>query len=203
MSVCLYDEALIKKLKNWTDKTQINIYGPEDSGRMFEVIGDNTDDKPVKLPIISLRRPGGYTILNPNKKPQTYDGFRIRSTAGDEKMMKLGVIPIIISYQLDIYCRYLKEADALSRSLIFNIINHPTLEIIIPYNDINLTHNATIRVGEDVEDNSGVPERLVPGQFTRLTLAVTIDDAYLWDARPRENLSIQIDGINVEEDISK
>lgn len=203
MSVYLYDEALMRKLKNWTDKTQINIYGPEDSGRLFEVIGDTKHDEPIKLPIISIRRSAGYTIINPNKKPTTYDGIRIESLPGDDKMLKLSMIPISITYQLDIYCRYLKEADALSRSLIFNIINHPTLEIIIPYNEINLTHNATIRVSSDVEDNSGIPERLVPGQFTRLTLNITIDDAYLWDARPRENLSVTFDGIDVEEDISK
>ena len=201
MSVCLYDEALIKKLKNWTNKTQINIYGPEESGRLFEVIGDETHDKPIQLPIICIRRNAGYSILNPNKKPTTYDGMRMYSTVDDGKLIKLSMIPINIPYQLDIYCRFLKEADALSRSLIFNIINHPTLEVNIPYNDINLVHNATMRVGEDVEDNSGIPERLVPGQFTRLTLAITVDDAYLWDARPRENLSVVFDGIDVNEDI--
>ena len=109
--------------------------------------------------------------------------------------------PIDIRYQLDIYCRYLKEADALSRSLIFNIINHPTLEVVIPYNNINLTHNANIRITADVEDNSGIPERLVPGQFTRLTLTLTLDDAYLWDARPRDNIYVELSDISVSEDI--
>lgn len=202
MSVYLYDEALIRKLKSWTDNTQINIYGPDDTSRMFEVIGDNTKDSPIKLPIISLRRSAGFSILNPNKKPTSYDGMRLFSTPDDSMMVKLGMIPINIPYQLDVYCRYLKEADALARSLIFNIINHPTLEIIIPYNDINIVHNANIRIESDVEDNSGIPERFVAGMFTRLTMQISIDDAYLWDARPRENLSIEFNSVDVEENIN-
>ena len=56
MSIYLYDEALIRKLQNWTANTQINIYGPEQTSRMFEVIGDKTNDTPIKLPIIAIRR---------------------------------------------------------------------------------------------------------------------------------------------------
>lgn len=202
MSVYLYDEALIRKLKNWTDNTQIHIYGPDETRQMFEVIGDETHDKPIQLPIISMRRPAGFSILNPNKKPQTYDGIKIESSSDDAKMLKLSAIPIEINYQLDIYCRYRREADMLARSIIFNIINHPTLNVIIPYNDANLDHNANMRISADVEDNSDVPERFVPGQFTRLTLSISIDDAYLWDARYRENLSLEIGDIQVNEEIN-
>ena len=201
MSVYLYDEALIQKLKNWTSNTQIHIYGPDETTQMFEVIGDEKGDKPIQLPIISIRRSAGFSILNPNKKPTTYDGIKIESSSNDAKMLKLSVIPIDISYQLDIYCRYRKEADMLARSIIFNIINHPTLSVIIPYNDANLEHNANMRVSADVEDNSDIPERFVPGQFTRLTLNISIDDAYLWDARYRENLSFELSDVQVEEEI--
>ena len=37
MSVSSYDENLIEKLKSWTANTQINIYGPDESARLFEV----------------------------------------------------------------------------------------------------------------------------------------------------------------------
>lgn len=201
MSIYLYDEALIRKLENWTANTQINIYGPDQVSRMFEVIGDKTDDTPIKLPIIAIRRNPTINIINPNKKPTTYDGLVIPELSTEDKAMKLSLIPINISYQLDIYCRYMKEADVLMRSVVFNIINHPTLQVLIPYNNINLEHNANIRLASDIEDNSSIPERLVPGQFTRLTLSINIDDAYLWDARERDNLKVSIDlveAINTE-----
>ena len=195
MSVYLYDEALVRKIKNWTANTQVNVYGPEQTSRMFEVIGDTTDDSPIKLPLIVLRRNSTVNILNTNKKPLTYDGIKIPELSSDDKMLKLSAIPINISYQIDIYCRYLKEADVLMRSMVFNIINHPTLEILIPYNNVNIEHNANLILSENIEDNSDIPERFVPGQFTRMSLNVNVDDAYLWDARPRDNLTVDV---NVE-----
>lgn len=186
--VNLYDEALLAKLNNWTENTDLHIYGPDETRRLFEVIADNTNDKPITLPIICLRRVGGFTILNINQRPLTYDGFAV--DGNEEKVLQLNAIPISIRYQLDIYTRYMKEADAYCRNFVFNIINYPNLPIVIPYNDINFTHNSTIRIGADVEDNSSIPERLVAGQFTRMTLNLDIDDAYLWNTKFRKNLSI-------------
>jgi chorismate synthase len=52
------------------------------------------------------------------------------------------------------------------------------------------THISNIRLTTEVEDNSDIPERLISGQFTRLTIGIDIDDAYLFDVRIRDNLSI-------------
>lgn len=196
MSVALYDKMLVEKLRKWTKKTQINVYGPSETRRLFEVIEDKTNDEPIKLPIICLTRPGGYTIENPNKKPMTYDGLTLFSD--ENSSLQLNAIPIIINYQLDVYTRFLEEADAYVRDIIFNIINHSTFEVNIPYNDTNIIHKANIRVSNEVEDNSNVPERLIPGQFTRLTLNVTLDDAYIWDSRVRSNVYISAEGLLVK-----
>ena len=190
--VNLYDEALLAKLNKWTEKTELHIYGPEETRRMLEVIADNTNDKPIKLPIVCLRRKGGYTILNINKKPLTYDGLVIKGDVEERTAMVLNAIPISIQYQLDIYTRYLKEADAYCRDFVFNIINHPNVEVVVPYNDANFVHNSTIRVSADVEDNSDIPERLIAGQFTRMSLSLDIDDAYLWDTKIRKNVELDI-----------
>lgn len=191
--VNLYDEALLAKFEKWTSKTDIHIYGNEESRKLFEVIADTTNDKPITLPLIALRRRGGYTILNINKRPLTYDGFVI--DGNETQAMVLNAIPISIQYQLDIYTRYLKEADAYCRDFIFNIINHPNVQITVPYNNANFVHNSTIRLSADVEDNSSIPERLVTGQFTRMSLLIDIDDAYLWDTKIRKNVSLNIDGV--------
>ena len=188
MSTKLYDDQLVAKLKNWSQKTKIQIFGPDETRRLFEVIADETEDKPIQLPIICLRRPGGYEILNMNKKPLTYDGLTKDATV--DKSLQLNAIPINIPYQLDVYTRYFEEADSYMRDIVFNIINHPTFEISIPYNNANIVHNANIRIASNVEDNSGIPERLIPGQFTRLTVNISLDDAYLWDARVRNNYFI-------------
>lgn len=196
MSVYLYDEALVQKLKGWTENTQVNVYSPDDTRRLFEVIADNTNDKPIQLPIICLRRKPGINVLHTGKKPLSFDGMKLDATT--ERALKLSAIPIKVEYQLDIYARYFKEADEFLRNITFNIINYPKLEVVIPYNGFDIKHNGYINMSENIEDNSNIPERLISGQFTRFTFNISIDDAYLWDARVRNNYRIT-DAIVVDE----
>lgn len=197
MSVKLYDDALLEKFKEWTKRIKgMHIYGPNDTAQLFEITADETGDKPIKLPLIALTRPGGYTLLNPNKNVRTYDGAMTDSDG--ETSLTLNSIPIQINYQIDIYTRKMEEADVYARELIFNIINHPSLKILIPYNGLNREHVATIRISPNIEDNSSVPEmHFKYGQFTRFTLSIDIDDAYLWSVRKRDNIFID-DAADIE-----
>lgn len=190
MGVRFYDDALLEKLKKWTAGTNTFLTGVNETKRLFETTLDKNNDKPIKLPLIALSRPGGYTILNRNQRPLAHDGNAL--IRNEKRGARVSAIPIGINYQLDIYTRYLDEADEYARNFIFNIINYPKLNIEIPYEDLKvLTHDANIRLTSDVEDNSDIPERLIPGQFTRLTLGINIDDAYLFDVRIKDNLSIK------------
>lgn len=193
MSVYLYDEAFVEKLKSWTSTTQIQVYSPDDTRRLFEVIADNNNDSPIKLPILCLRRKQGLNVLNTGKRPLTFDGLMFEGNL--DKTVQLDAIPIDISYQLDIYTRYFKEADEFLRNLTFNIINYPKLTVTIPYNNYNIEHNGFIRMSSTIEDNSNIPERLINGQFTRLTFNINIDDAYLWNVRVKDRLSIVCDEV--------
>lgn len=188
MAVRFYDEALVAKLKKWTQDTDVTLLGVNETKRRFEVLADKNNDQPIKLPLITLSRNGGYTILSKNKKSLSYDGNTfVRS---NERSALLNGIPISIEYQIDIYTRYLEEADEYARNIVFNIVNYPKLNIEIPYEDLGLTHDANIMLNSDVDDNSDIPERLIPGQFTRLTIGIVIDDAYLFDVHIKKNLSI-------------
>ena len=144
MSVGLYDKAFLDKLTNWTKDTNITLFGPEETDRMFKAIADTNNDKPIKLPIISLKRPGGFTILNTGKRPLTFDGATL--DANNDKASQLNAIPISIPYQIDVYTRYLNECDEYVRNLVFNIINYPKLDILIPYNNENRIHHSNIRL---------------------------------------------------------
>lgn len=198
MAVRFYDEALLQKFQKWTRDTHILLTGVNESRRLFEVVADTKNDKPIELPLISLSRPGGYTIHEKYKQPKSYMGSTMILTT--ENGAQLNAIPIGISYQIDIYARHLAEADEYARNLVFNIINYPKLQIEIPYEDSGLFHDANIRLTSDVEDNSDIPERLIPGQFTRLTIGIDIDDAYLFDVRVRDNLSIVESQLHVHTD---
>ena len=193
MSVYLYDEAFVEKLRNWTKSTQVQVYSPDDTRRLFEVMADQSNDSPIQLPILCLRRKSGLNVLNTGKRPLTFDGLML--TGNQNNTTQLDAVPIDISYQLDIYTRYFKEADEFLRNLTFNIINYPKLTIKIPYNNSNIEHNGFIRMGNTIEDNSNIPERLINGQFTRLTFNINIDDAYLWNVRVKDTLSIECDKV--------
>ena len=188
MSVSLYDQALLNKLNRWVAGTHTTILGVDDTKRLFEITSDTKYDQPIKLPLICLSRPGGYSISSKYKQPRTYNGFLFRYT--QQRGMRVNVVPIDISYQIDIYTRKLQEADEYSRNFIFNIINYPKLQVTLPYEDSNIVQDANIRLNSDVNDNSSIPERLIPGQFTRLTLGINLDDAYLFDVRVKDNLKL-------------
>ena len=47
-------------------------------------------------------------------------------------------------------------------------------------------------MSSDISDNSDIPERLISGQFTRYTIQLEIDDAYLFDIRYRDVYSLEI-----------
>lgn len=191
MAVNYYDTALLNKLKAWTNDTQLSITGPNETSRLFSLLADEGKDSKIKLPLISLSRKGGYRVVQTAKRPLSFDGMTLNSTV--DKAMQLNAIPISIEYQLDVYTRYLQEADEYVRNIIFNTINYPNLQVVIPYRDVNYVHDSNVRLNPDIQDNSNIPERLIAGQFTRLSLSLYIDDAYLWDVRIRDNYFIDVD----------
>ena len=202
MSVYLYDEALLSKIRDWTDDTKVRIYGPDDSHQLFQVLADEQDDRRLELPMIVLTRPGGYTVTNTNRKPLSYNGL----TLSQESLFasKLNAIPIAIKYQLDVYTRYMKEADTYTRELVFNIVNHNKVEVNIPYEDVNYKHISSVWMSNEIVDNTSVPEIIVRGQFYRMTINLEIDDAYLWDVKKYKNASIDIgDGITIDAEFPK
>ena len=198
MSIGLYDDAFVKKLQSWTKNSKLQVVGPNDTKRLFEITADTTNDSPITLPMISLKRPGGFTILHTIKHPLSFDGATLDATYEQAKQMNM--IPISIPYQIDVYTRYLNEADEYIRHLVFNIINYPKLDIVIPYNNENYIHHSNIRLAGEVDDNSDIPERLISGQFVRMSMRIDIDDAYLFDVRYRDVYSIE-SGFELREDI--
>lgn len=188
MAVSLYDKALLEKLRSWCGDTKLKILSVEDTRELWKVIADEQNDKPINLPLIALRRRGGYNINQIAKRPLSFDGLSLESNI--PRTIQLNAIPIDIAYQVDVYTRYFEECDQIVRNLIFNLVNSPTVSIIIPYRDTELKHSSKITLASEVSDNSNIPERLVYGQFTRFTLSLNIDDAYLFDARLRDNIYI-------------
>lgn len=202
MSTYLYDEALVRKFKSWTHSSQIEIFGPNEFSRVIELMADRSGDKPIELPIIYIERDRGFNIINngTTRRPLSYDGKDINANSYQSEI--LNAIPISISYQVNVYTRYAKEADILVRNLIFNVINYPGLEVVVPkvgiYNEDTdsydeFKHTARIEFGNtEIQDNSNEKERFIEGNYTKLSFLITINDAYLWDLREHRTADIEI-----------
>ena len=178
----------------------MRILRPNEVTRLFQMRADLTNDKPLKLPLIALSRETDIQLLSANKKPLTFDGMM--KEANEEKTLQINAIPIQIGYQLDIYTRFFEEGDEYLRNFIFNFVNYPKLKITLPYNESNIEHNANITLIKTVEDNSDIAQRLFPGQFTRWTIKLLIEDAYLFSTPYVDNVSID-ENIDIEIDESK
>ena len=195
MSAILYDNALINKLKKWTEKTDVQIYGPQDQYRIFQINADKNNDKSFKLPAIVLSR-NGYSIDNTSKRPMVWDGKKIE--ANENRVKQINAIPIILEYNIEVYARYYDEADSYMREIIFNVINYPRVDIEIPYLGFNTMHASNIRISSNnIEDNKQGGLLSFNDQICSLKLQINIDDAYLWDSRVKTTVSIEGDGLTV------
>lgn len=197
MAVRFYDEALKNKIQDWIKDPNIKVLSPNDTTRLFQIKADETNDKPITLPLISLSRDSEVRIRNANKRVMSFDGVRVRAIDNETKeeinpgrAYKLNAIPVAITYQLDIYTRYYEEADEYARNFLFNLINYPKLTIEIPYNNVSLTHDSNINLNSSIEDNSEVPLKLFSDQFYRWTFTLTIEDAYIFSVPLKENILI-------------
>lgn len=203
MGARFYDDAIAERLQKWIKDPNIHILKPSETTRMLEIKADESRDR-ITLPQIQLSR-SGYTILNPRKKPMSFDGITVRAYDRDDNLvnpgsaMKLNAIPIRLEYQLDIYTRGFDECDEYVRDIAFHLVNHPVYNITIPYKGMNLKHNFTMHLGEEVEDTSDIPQRLFPDQFTRYTMSIIVDDAYLFSIPTKNNVQVEIAQLDVKD----
>ena len=198
MSVRLYDEAVVTKIKGWVKDENMRVLPPNETNRLFQMIANMQNDKPISLPLIAISRSNEIEIENTNKRPLTYDGMMLDATK--EKSLQIEAIPIVLNYQIDIFCKDEEEADEYMRNFTFALINRPKVKVVLPYYQINYEHWSYMRMLSTVEDNSDIPIRQFGDQFTRWTIRFTIDDAYLFSLPYKDNVSIDGYGIEIKED---
>lgn len=187
MGARFYDEALIAKIRSWVGDQRLSVISSSDVSQLFATTADRENDNGIELPLISITR-SGFSISNTNRTDLSINGLTIE--VNRQKSEWLNAIPINLRYQIDVYSRYMDQADEIVRNMIFNIVNFPRLTISLPYYDQDIKQTSSIHLEEQIQDNSAIPERLIYGQFTRLTLNIEILDAYLYDLRIGDNKKI-------------
>jgi hypothetical protein len=197
MAIGLIDEALYSKIQGWIKDPNMVILKPNETLRLFQTVADQTNDKPITLPLIALSRDSDIEVLQTNKRPLSFSGTILE--ANNKNVEILNGIPIEVSYQLDIYTKGFSEGDEYLRNFVFNFVNHPKLIINIPYNKVNLKHTANVRISSTITDTSDIPQRLFSGQLTRWTIKLFVDDCYLFSVPVNTTPGIELGNVEVIE----
>lgn len=188
MSVTLYDDAVHKKISSWIKDKNMRVYSPEETSELFENLSDMHNDKPISLPFISISRDDNVNLSITGKNPKSFDGFAI--ARNEQGAVKLNAIPMVLTYNIDIYAKKSNVVLEYLRNFVFNFINYPAVDIVVPYNDINYTIRSSIEIDPTLRDNSKIPQRQFRGQFKRWTITFSIPDAYFLSAPVKDNIHI-------------
>lgn len=187
MSIRLYDEAIVWKIKSWLPtETKVSVLSPDDLSRLYEIEAWENGDKPVTLPMITVSRNTDVTMELPTWTPSSRYGYTMATN--EDKWIKFRNITIKLDYQIDIYTKKAIEADALLTELVYKLmLDNQVVVHIKNWENLDLKHVSTITLDSTLRDTSDISERLFPGQFTRWTINASINDAHLFST-PYKNL---------------
>lgn len=181
MAISYYDEAITQKIKSWlADSSNLRVLSPDESNRLIQLAAEESNDKPLKLPLISISRNKDIEIESTIKQNKSFDGLIIDTDNAKATTVHLNVIPIKTTYQLDIYTKKRIEADEYVRQYLFKLINNPQIIIEIPYSNYVVRHTANLRVLNTVSDTSDIPTHVFAGQFYKWTIQLELQDGFLF-----------------------
>lgn len=191
MAINYYDEAVTQKIKGWlADSSKLRVLAPDESNRLIQLHAEDTNDEPLKLPLIAISRNRDLEIESTIKQNKSFDGLVIGQDAATAATIHLNVIPVKTTYQLDIYTKKRIEADEYVRQYLFKLINNPQIIIEIPYNNYVVKHTANLRVLNTVSDTSDIPSHLFAGQFYKWTIQLELQDGFLFSIPQKQNWRI-------------
>lgn len=188
MAISYYDEAITQKIKGWlADSSKLRVLSPDESTRLLQLQAEDSNDQPLKLPLIAISRNKDIEIESAIKQNKSFDGLVIGKDSTGTATIHLNVIPVKTTYQLDIYTKKRIEADEYVRQYLFKLINNPQIIIEIPYNNFIVRHTANLRVLNTVSDTSDISTHIFPGQFYKWTIQLELQDGFLFSIPQKQN----------------
>lgn len=188
VAISYYDEAVTQKIKGWlADSSKLRVLSPDESTRLLQLHAEDSNDAPLKLPLIAISRNKDLEIESTIKQNKSFDGLVIGKDTTNNTTIHLNVIPVKTTYQLDIYTKKRIEADEYVRQYLFKLINNPQIIIEIPYNNYIINHTANLRVLNTVSDTSDISTHIFPGQFYKWTIQLELQDGFLFSVPQKRN----------------
>jgi hypothetical protein len=166
------------------------VLSPDESTRLIQLHAEDSEDKPLQLPVIAISRNKDLEIESTIKQNKSFDGLIIGKDPKNATTVHLNVIPVKTTYQLDIYTKKRIEADEYVRQYLFKLINNPQIIIEIPYNNYIVRHTANLRVLNTVSDTSDIPMHIFAGQFYKWTIQLELQDGFIFSIPQKQNWRI-------------
>lgn len=193
MAIHYYDEAITQKIKNWlADSSKLRVLSPDETTRLIQLSAEDSNDEPLKLPIIAISRNKDIEIESAIKQNKSFDGLIIKSDNKTETTIHMNVIPIKTTYQIDIYTKKRVEADEYVRQYLFKLINNPQIVISITYNNYKIKHTANLRVLNTISDTSDISTHIYQGQFYKWTIQLELQDGFLFSLPQKQGWKIPV-----------
>ena len=176
MSVYLYDEAVVSKLREITDDSRIHIIDPT---QVVSFLAEFANDK-VRLPAIMLSR-GQVRLLDYRNQVVTLKGQSVRRNAEDNLYVKAQLIPMRIEWNIDVFTVDRYTCDEIVRELVFYFATHPCLEVKVPY-QLDIVQNFDVFLLQDIVDNTDLIEFPNTGERFRETITIYTENAHMYSS---------------------
>ena len=75
MAISYYDDAVTAKIKGWlADNSTLRVLNPDETNRVIELQAEDSGDKPLQLPLLTISRSKELEIANAIKQSKSFDG---------------------------------------------------------------------------------------------------------------------------------
>lgn len=183
MSVYLYDEALINRIRTVINDNTVSVIPFE---KVFTKQADAHDDPP--MPIVSVYRQGYSLTNNGTRNIVGYRGGRVNDVIDTQNETTIRYnqqyLPITIRYQIDVWTRNRQQNDEFVRELLWFFMLYPENQIVLQYDNHDQIIKFNTFLEDDITDNSEINEFENRGQYYRATFNIYVDEAQLFYIKP-------------------
>lgn len=202
MSIYLYEEAIVKRMREITGDDRIIITPSEN---IMNVLPRISKDE-IKLPFIHMIR-NSWKLTDKNSHAMKMNGhinndfpmFYEGSNEVDGKIHRHHLIPMSFSHTFEVWSRTRQENDEMIRELIWFFRTLGSLTVSVPYG-VNTEHNFTLELQPDIIDNTNIVSHKDSGELFLQAIITNCNDAYLWKSSQHNPTCIHM---NVELETSK
>lgn len=175
MSVYLYDEVLVKRLREVVGDSRIHIIDPS----LAITFLSQFDKDRVKFPAIVLSRKS-VSLLDYRNQVVALKGQTAKIDQ-DNLVVKAKLIPMRIEWSLNVYTVDRYSCDEIIRELVFYFTSNPRFEVEVPY-QLDIKQNFDVFLSSEIEDNSDLVEFPNRGEYFRETLSLYTENAYMFSS---------------------